>query len=173
MLCENIVRLGAALQSHDLSGEGIEPWITYILFCPHKDMEGLPGWVICSMPGATSETAQTWKTIHTRHTLIHSNKANMKWWLWRPNDIRGPCGPKVSWHLSYRWGKLRKNIIQETCPDRSNPGPLGDRSACYRLFHSGGQHYFPNGVNLTNFDSMVISVELCICQCFTECWWDK
>ena len=28
--------------------------------------------------GATSETAQTSKTIHTRHALIHSNKANMK-----------------------------------------------------------------------------------------------
>ena len=26
----------------------------------------------------TSETAQSWKTIHTRHTLIHSNKVNMK-----------------------------------------------------------------------------------------------
>ena len=59
---------------------------------------------------ATSETAQTWKTIYTKHTLIHSNKVNMKWWLWRPNDIRGPCGPKVSWHLSYRWGKIQKKL---------------------------------------------------------------
>ena len=34
--------------------------------------------------------------------------------------------------------KLRKNITQETCPDRgSNPGPLRDRRACYHLFHSG------------------------------------
>ena len=34
--------------------------------------------------------------------------------------------------------KLRKNITQETCPDRgSNPGPLNDRRACYRLAHSG------------------------------------
>ena len=48
----------------------------------------------------------------------------MKWWLWRPNDIRGPCGPKVSWHLCYRWGKIpKRNLTQETCPDRgSNPG---------------------------------------------------
>ena len=44
---------------------------------------------------------------HT-HTLSHPNKANMEWWLRRPNDIRGPWGPKVSWHLSYRWGKTRK-----------------------------------------------------------------
>ena len=40
-----------ALQSHDLSGEGIKLWITYILFWPHKDMEGLPGWVIFSVLG--------------------------------------------------------------------------------------------------------------------------
>ena len=32
--------------------------------------------------------------------------------------------------------KTRKNLTQETCPDRgSNPGPLRDRHACYRLFH--------------------------------------
>ena len=30
-------------------------------------------------------------------------------WLWWPNDIRGPCGPKASWHSSYRWGKTPKN----------------------------------------------------------------
>ena len=40
-----------ALQSHDLSGDGIKLWITYILFWPHKDMEGLPGWLISPMPG--------------------------------------------------------------------------------------------------------------------------
>ena len=28
--------------------------------------------------GATSETAQTRKTIHTKHTLRHPNKANME-----------------------------------------------------------------------------------------------
>ena len=33
----------------------------------------------------------------------------------------------------------RKNLTQETCPDReSNPGPLRDRCECYRLAHSGG-----------------------------------
>ena len=34
--------------------------------------------------------------------------------------------------------KLRKNLTQETCPDRgSNPGPLRDKRACYHLFHTG------------------------------------
>ena len=49
-------------------------------------------------------------------------------------------GPKASWRLSYRWEKTRKNLTQETCPDRgSNPGPLHDRRACYRLLHIGGR----------------------------------
>ena len=36
--------------------------------------------------------------------------------------------------------KLRKTLTQETCPYRgSNPGPLRDSRACYRLAHSGGR----------------------------------
>ena len=36
--------------------------------------------------------------------------------------------------------KPRKNLTQETSPDRgSNPGPLRDTRACYHLLHSGGQ----------------------------------
>ena len=54
------------------------------------------------------DTTQRWKMIHNIHAPIHSNKANMKDWLWRSNHIRGPCGPKASWHLSYRWGKTPK-----------------------------------------------------------------
>ena len=47
-----------------------------------------------------------------------------KWYL-------GTLGPKISWHLPYRWGK---NPTQETCPDwGSNPGLLRDRRACYHL----------------------------------------
>ena len=71
--------------------------------------------------GATSETTQTWKTIQTKHTLSHSNKANMKAWLWRPSDIRRPYGHKASWHLSYRWGN----------PEKTSPRKLattGDRT---------------------------------------------
>ena len=33
--------------------------------------------------------------------------------------------------------KTRKNLTQETCPDRgSNPGPLRDKRACYHLIHT-------------------------------------
>ena len=52
----------------------------------------------------------------------------------------GPCGPKASWHLSYRWGKTpEKTSPRKVVPTgESNPGPLRDRRACYLLFHSGG-----------------------------------
>ena len=34
--------------------------------------------------------------------------------------------------------KPRKNLTQETCPDRrSHPGPLRDKRVCYHLLHSG------------------------------------
>ena len=37
--------------------------------------------------------------------------------------------------------KNPQNLTQETCPDRgSNPGPLRDKRACYRLLHSGGHN---------------------------------
>ena len=35
----------------------------------------------------------------------------------------------------------RKNLTQDTCPDRgSNQGPLRDKRAWYHLFHSGGRY---------------------------------
>ena len=40
--------------------------------------------------------------------------------------------------------KPRKNLTQETCPDRGwNPGPLRDKRACYHLLHSGGHTVMP------------------------------
>ena len=104
---------------------------SHIHLRPKKDINGLPRWWISSMP---EPPPRQHKYESDTYTLIHSNKANIKWWLWRTNDIRGLCGPKVSWHLSYRWAKTPKK------PHRgSNPGPLRDRRACYRLFHSGGR----------------------------------
>ena len=46
-----VTHAARALRSHDLSGEGIKLWITYILFWAHKDMEDLTGWVTSPMPG--------------------------------------------------------------------------------------------------------------------------
>ena len=129
-----------ALQSHDLSGEGINSGShnTFLTIQGH----GEPPWRSDQLnAGATSETTQTWKTIHTIHTPIHSNKANMKGWLWRQNDILGPVVLKLPDICLTSEGNPEKTLIQETCPDRgSNPGPLRDRRTCYRLFHSDGQN---------------------------------
>ena len=123
---------------------------------PHKDMEGLPGRGLISLPVATSVRIQTWNTKHNIHASIHSNKTNMKWWLWRPNDIQGLCWPKATSHLSYGWGKTPKNVTQENCPDRgSNPGSLRDRSACYHLFHSDGHGLLPLLINYIEKISLI------------------
>ena len=54
-------------------------------------------------------------------------------------DLGGPKLPDI--RLTGE-EKPRKNLTQETCPDRgSNPGPLRDKRACYHLFHCGGQVY--------------------------------
>ena len=48
--------------------------------------------------------------------------------------------------------KPRKNLTQETCPDRgSNPDPLRDRRACYHLAH-------PYGVVVDDDDSPIFKI---------------
>ena len=43
----------------------------------------------------------------------------------------------------------RKNLTQETCPNRgSNPGPLRDKRACYHLLHSGGPEYMVTRIDI-------------------------
>ena len=111
--------------------------------------------------GATSETTETWKTIHT---IRASNKANMKGWLWRLNDILGPCGAKASWHLSSRWGKTpknpEKNLTQEICPDQgSNLRPLRDRRVCHRLFLSDGLSRFPLPHSFYHFSTLISFIQ--------------
>ena len=131
-----VTHAARALQSRDLSGEGIKLWITYILFSDHTRT-----WR--ASPDEWSAQCRGHLRDSTNMKVIHTNKANIEWWLRRPNDIRGSWGPKVSWLLSYSEEKPRKNLNQETCPDRgSNPGPLRDKRACYHLLHSGGlEHY--------------------------------
>ena len=92
--------------------------------------------------GAISDTTRTWKTITFAHSFI-TTRLIWEEWLWWPNDIRGTCGLKAPWHLSYGRGKPRKKSHPETCPDQgSNPGPLRDRHAYYRLIHNGRPEIF-------------------------------
>ena len=51
-----------------------------------------------------------------KHLRSLASVVNGEWrWWQRPDDIRGPWGPKASWHLSYRWGKH---------PKKPHPGNL-------------------------------------------------
>ena len=88
--------------------------------------------------GATSETARTLKTIHIIHSLIHSNKADMMKMILMAKGYSGNhTGLKLPDICVTGEEKPRKNLTQETCPDRaSNPGPLCDRRAYYHLLHS-------------------------------------
>ena len=101
-----------ALQSHDLSGEGFDCG-SHAYFFTTQGHGGPPRMREKLNAGTTSETTQTCKTRQPIHSPIHANKANMEGWLWRPNNIRGPCGSNASWHLSCRWG---------TTPTKTSPG---------------------------------------------------
>ena len=69
------------LQSHDLSGEGIKLWITYILFWPHKDMKGLPRWVISPMPGPPPRQHK-----HERQYTPSTHSVIPTRWRWNDDD---------------------------------------------------------------------------------------
>ena len=74
-----MIHASRALQSYDLSGEGINSGSRTYFFDHTRtwrtspDEGSLNTWV-------TSETTRTWKTIHSTHTPIHSNKVNMRGW---------------------------------------------------------------------------------------------
>ena len=127
-----------ALQSHDLSGRELN-YGSHTYFCPHKDMEGFPGWVISPMPGPPPRqhkherqyTPSTLSVIPTRRIWNDDDDAQMIF-----GDLGGLKFPDICLTGEE---KPRKNLTQETCPDRgSNPGPLHDKRACYQLLHSGG-----------------------------------
>ena len=63
-----------ALQSHDLSGEGID-FGSHNTFLTTQGHGGPPQMSDHMNAGATSDTTRTLKTIHTIHSHIHSNKA--------------------------------------------------------------------------------------------------
>ena len=71
-----MTHLSRALQSQDLSGEGIK-FGSYSTFLTTQGHGGPPRMSDQLNAGATSETTRTLKTIHIIHSLIHSNKADM------------------------------------------------------------------------------------------------
>ena len=118
---------------------------------------GLPRMSDQPNAGATSETAQTWKTIHTKHTPILPTRR-----IW--NDDYGGlmiCGDLVGLKfpdICLTGGeKPRKKLTQETCPDRgSNPGPMRDKRACYHLLHSGGLYLLLYHLQIINYHYVLL-----------------
>ena len=122
-----VTHAARVLQSHDLSGEGIKQWITDILFWPHKDMEGLRD--------STNMKDNTHPFIRTRRIWNDDYGGQMIF-----GNLVGLKFPDICLTGEE---KPRKNLTQETCPDRgSNLGPLRDKRACYHLLHSGGRINF-------------------------------
>ena len=66
-----------ALQIHDLSGEGIN-FGSLNTFLTTQGHGGPPRMSDLLNAGATSETTRTLKSIHTIHSLFHSNKAEIR-----------------------------------------------------------------------------------------------
>ena len=139
-----------ALQSHDLSGEGINSGShTYIFdHTTTTTLEGLPGWMISPMPGPPPrEYKHERRDTPSTHPFVLTRRR------WK-DDYDGQMifGDLVDLKLPEICltgeEKPRTNLTQETCPERgSNPGPLRDRRACYRLFHSGGLNYYLPDIN--------------------------
>ena len=87
--CLYVTHATRALQNHDLSGDGINSG-SHTHFFDHTRTWRPPQKMDQLNAGATFKTTRTWKMIHSINVTIHSNKANMKGWIPRPNDIRGP-----------------------------------------------------------------------------------
>ena len=104
------------ISSHYLSLTSPFTWPTPPgTYGPHKDMEGLPGWVISPMPGPPPRQPKHERQYTPRtHSVIPTRR------IWNDDYdgqmIFGDLGEqKVSWHLSYRWGKT---------PKKPHPGNL-------------------------------------------------
>ena len=111
-------------------------------------MEGLPGGGISSIPGPLLRQHK-----HERQYTpsTHSGIPTRRIWNDGQMILRDLVGLKFLDICLTGEGKPRKNLTQETCPDRgSNPGPQRDKCACYHLLHSGGHSNIQN-VKLCTF----------------------
>ena len=101
-------------------------------------MEGLPGWVMSPMPGPPPRRTNMKDNTHqsSQQDEYGMMITTAKWYSGTLGGLKFPdiCLTGEE--------KPRKNLTQETCPDRrSDPGPLRDKRACYHLLHSGGPYY--------------------------------
>ena len=97
-----------------------------------------PGWVISPMPWPPPRQHKHERQYTpSTHSVIPKREYGMMMTAkWYSGTLGGLKFPDI--RLTGE-EKPRKNVTQETCPDRgSNPSPLRDKRACYHLLHSGG-----------------------------------
>ena len=115
-------------------------WIKYILFWPHRDLEGLSRWVSAQFRGHLRDNTNI--TDDTHHSLIYSFQHGV--YAKDYCDSQMIFGDLVGLKLPEICLIVRKNP-KKTHPGilspGSNPGPLCDRRECYRLLQNGGQCY--------------------------------
>ena len=100
------------LTEPDLSGEGINSGShTYFFYHTRTWRVSPDEWSAQCRDHLRDNTNNERRDTSSTHPFILASRR----WFWLPNDIRGPCGPKVSWHLSYRRGKT---------PKKPHPGNL-------------------------------------------------
>ena len=94
-----------------------------------------------------------WSAIYRGHLRDRTNMKDNTHQAHTQSSQQGEYGMMMTTAKWYSWTlgglkfpdicltgkeKPRKNLTQETCPDRgSDPGPLRDKRACYHLLHSG------------------------------------
>ena len=119
-----------ALPSHDLSGERIKLWITCIFFYYIRTWRASPVEWSAECWGHFRDSTNMKDDTHQAHThSFQQGEYEMmimvaKWYL-------GNLWAKVSWHLSYRWGKPPKKSHRK-------PVPAGDetRALCVTRVHA-------------------------------------
>ena len=125
------------INTHNLWEEGINSGSRTYYFHHTRTWSASPEWLMSSMPGPPLTQHKNEKR-YTPSTLPFI----LTWLIWK-NDYDGEI---LCWDLKdlklpdnclAGEEKPRKNLSQETCAGRaSNPGPLRDRRAGYRLLHN-------------------------------------
>ena len=131
-----------ALQSHGMLGEGINLWFTYCtyFFYHTRTWRTSPDEGSAQCPGPLRDSTNMEYNTHQRHSSFQQGDSEMMIMAarWYSGTFVGLKFPDICLTGEEKYSK---NLTQDTCPDReSNPDPLRDRLACYRLFHSGGQY---------------------------------
>ena len=134
-----VTHAALALQSHELSGEGIKLWITYILFDHTRTWRASPDEWSARCRGHLRDSTNMKDNTHQAHTQSSQQGeyemiTTAKWYS---GTLGGLKFPDIC-------------LTGEENPEKTSPRklvPTGDRTrapcvTCYHLLHSGGHRCF-------------------------------